>query len=278
MMIMMHNKLSRRPTLLLFCLSICLSSGIASRLVAQTIPCEELRPQILSTACTNVCAGSSVVLDAGQGYSSYTWSNGSTTQRIVLNSVEANGTYWCDVVTAEGCRARTNALPVRMYPAPAKPYIVQQDTVLLATEAAHIIWMRNGKTLPAQDQQRIIVHDSADYQIIISDEHGCSASSDVVQSRIVSNGQSTRGNDARLKVYPNPTSGQIAVQLLSDYVGDITFSIADLQGKEVFTGMWKAPRALEVFNINLSAQPDGSYILTAIDGVDVVTSTVILQH
>ncbi len=248
------------------------------RVEAQYIPCEDLHPVISSSACGPLCAGSSVVLDAGPGYASYRWSNGSTTQRIVLNSVEANGAYRCEVQTVDGCVAKTAELNVKIYDAPAQPYIVQKDTVLLATPAAHISWLRNKQLMNYDNQQSIVIHDSAEYQIIVSDEHGCSARSETVQAKAITVSGSTRGPDARLKIYPNPTRGLISVQLVSDYEGDISFSVVDIGGRERRAGTWTAPKALDVYQLDLSDLPDGSYILHARDGVDVVSATIILQH
>ncbi len=255
-----------------------LSLAMSIQLNAQTRPCFDMQPKIFSNGCATSCAGSSVILDAGPGYSSYYWSNGERSQRIVVSSPEASAQYWCELSNEAGCRARTEPMMVRINPAPAKPYIVQQDSVLLATQAVHITWMRNKVVLPYQDQQSIVIHDSADYQIVVSDENGCTASSEVVQTKAVAPGQTTRGRDARLKVYPNPSAGNIAVQLISDYQGDISFTVTDLQGKEVYSGTWLQPKVLDVYHMDLSSLTDGAYMLQAHDGVDVVTATIIIQH
>ncbi len=257
---------------------VCAMSPMAVWSQAGASPCDSLHPHILSSACGSVCAGTSVILDAGSGYADYRWSNGMFGQRLILSGVEASGRYWCDLSTATGCHARTETTVVNISAAPAKPYIVQKDSVLLATSAPHISWYRNHVQMDVQDQESIVIHDSAEYSIVVSDEHGCSNSSEPLKAQAYSVDHPTRGNDARLKVYPNPTAGKLSVQLLSDYSGDIQFAVYDLSGKELYHELWQHPGVLDVYVVDLSRFADGSYILEARDGVDVVTTQVVVQH
>ena len=54
-----------------------------------------------STTLVNesVCANSTVILDAGQGFTAYLWSTGATTQTVTVGP----GTYWVDLTSANGC-------------------------------------------------------------------------------------------------------------------------------------------------------------------------------
>ncbi|MBN2668230.1 MAG: gliding motility-associated C-terminal domain-containing protein [Bacteroidales bacterium] len=52
------------------------------------------------TGSTAFCYGSNTILDAGSGYSHYTWSNGDTTQ---TTTVTASGMYYVTVINAQGC-------------------------------------------------------------------------------------------------------------------------------------------------------------------------------
>ncbi|MCF6170628.1 MAG: T9SS type A sorting domain-containing protein [Bacteroidales bacterium] len=61
-----------------------------------------------------LCAGGFYTIDAGPGYTSYLWPNGSTQQTY---SVETSGTYWVEVTNDVGCAAR-DSLTVTFYPNP----------------------------------------------------------------------------------------------------------------------------------------------------------------
>lgn len=49
---------------------------------------------------TYMCTGGTVTLDAGPGFSQYTWSNGSHNQTIIVNQL---GEYWVQTVNEYGC-------------------------------------------------------------------------------------------------------------------------------------------------------------------------------
>jgi gliding motility-associated-like protein len=68
-----------------------------------------------------VC-GDSIVLDAGPGYSTYTWSNGATTRTI---TAKASGKYFVNVANASGCTASDTSLVSIV-----KAKILQRDTTI----------------------------------------------------------------------------------------------------------------------------------------------------
>jgi hypothetical protein len=58
---------------------------------------------------TTIQAGDSITLDAGSGYSSYLWSNGDTTQTIIVNNSDV---YWV-TVSLNGC-TQTDSIEVNV--------------------------------------------------------------------------------------------------------------------------------------------------------------------
>ncbi len=61
------------------------------------------KPQLDLGSDVSLCEGGFYTIDAGPGYASYLWPNGSTQQTF---SVESSGTYWCEVTNDVGCSAR----------------------------------------------------------------------------------------------------------------------------------------------------------------------------
>ncbi len=63
----------------------------------------------LASGSPSLCAGDSVMLDAGEGYVTYDWSHGADT-RVVW--VKVSGTYSVTVTNAEGCSGRSEPVTV----------------------------------------------------------------------------------------------------------------------------------------------------------------------
>ncbi len=76
---------------------------------------------------TTLCTGSSLVLDAGGGYSSYLWQDGSDGETI---SVSAPGTYWVTVTGLGGCISSDTSTIDSIDPLPAN--FLPGDTVICA--------------------------------------------------------------------------------------------------------------------------------------------------
>ncbi len=88
-------------------------TGIASQLITvNPLP----TPTITANSSTTFCPGGSVVLDAGAGYTVYTWSNPATTQTV---SVSNSGNFSVTCTNANGCIGSSNpATHITIYPLP----------------------------------------------------------------------------------------------------------------------------------------------------------------
>ncbi len=88
------------------------SSGCGNRDTISVIAFE--KPTISLGNDVELCAGGFHTIDAGPGYTSYLWPNGSTLQTY---SVETSGTYWCEVTNEFECSAR-DSIEVTFFPNP----------------------------------------------------------------------------------------------------------------------------------------------------------------
>jgi|GEM_PF-2252584 len=118
------------------------------------------------------CPGGSVSLTASAG-SSYQWSNGLTSQSIL---VTAAGSYSV-TVTANGCTSTSDAVNVSLYNNPPAPSITGSSVICatmpsLTSSSASSYYWSNGQTT-----QSIAATGSGNYWVRITDANGCSATS-----------------------------------------------------------------------------------------------------
>ncbi|MEY3397769.1 MAG: hypothetical protein RL220_363, partial [Bacteroidota bacterium] len=73
------------------------------------------------------CSGGSVTLTASNGFATYLWSNGATSQSIVVSSP---GTYSCVATTAGGCSRTSQALSVIVNSLPSQPIITPSNPIV----------------------------------------------------------------------------------------------------------------------------------------------------
>ncbi|MEO6486923.1 MAG: hypothetical protein ABIO78_03155 [Thermoanaerobaculia bacterium] len=133
---------------------------------------------ITASGPTSVCTGGSVTLSAPAGMSSYSWSDGSSTQSI---TVTTGGTYSATVTSSAGCTAGASQT-VTVTPAPTATISTSGPTtfcdggsVTLTANggAAGASWLwSNGETT-----QAISAKITGSYTVTITNAGGCSATS-----------------------------------------------------------------------------------------------------
>lgn len=120
------------------------------------------------------CPGLSTTLDAGEGFQTYTWSNGATSQSLL---VDAPGNYSVTVTDAFGCTGDA-VLTVNEYPAPmpsiqgALSYCAGASTSLAAAGGPFALYnWSTGATAP-----QIVASQPGTYSLTITDSNGCQES------------------------------------------------------------------------------------------------------
>lgn len=131
-------------------------------------------PEITADGPLEFCDLEDVVLTATEG-ASYLWSpNGETTQSI---TVTESGTYSVLVTSLEGCVGEAEAVTVTVFDLPT-PIITAggpiefcdgDSVVLTSTPGSSYEWVPNGETT-----QSITVYDAGSYNVIVTDQNGCS--------------------------------------------------------------------------------------------------------
>lgn len=87
---------------------------------------------------TSFCQGSSIVLDAGPGFTAYQWSNESATQTITINNP---GIYIIKATDNNGCVSKDTLQVLSLLP---KPVISLQDQAILCKDQNDTLHIANG--------------------------------------------------------------------------------------------------------------------------------------
>jgi hypothetical protein len=132
-------------------------------------------PSITSGIDDTLCAGESVTLDAGEGYTGYRWSTGAQTRTI---TVAQSGRYWVAVTTSPGCEGRSDTAAITVMPAPPKPVITQIGSRLEVFAGYTHQWYRNGVAIPGATRERFTPTEPGTYTVTVFDIAGCNATSD----------------------------------------------------------------------------------------------------
>ncbi|MFZ4399452.1 MAG: FISUMP domain-containing protein [Bacteroidales bacterium] len=125
---------------------------------------------------TTICAGDNITLTAATSQY-YKWSTGDTTQSIIVSNT---GTYSLVATDTNGCASVSPFYRIVVNPVPPIPTIIafgnsifcQKDSVILKSDSAYSYkWTTNENT------QSIVIKNSGDYKVTISDTNGCLATS-----------------------------------------------------------------------------------------------------
>ncbi len=124
-----------------------------------------------------LCMKDSLILDAGEGYVSYLWSDGSGKRTL---AVKAGGSY--RVIVADAFGRRDTSAPVvvesRLNPPPPRLWMAH-DT--LFTDAGYAYrWRYGASELPHAAAEFLVPSRTGWYSVEISDTYGCRASSSCV--------------------------------------------------------------------------------------------------
>ncbi|MDP4252834.1 MAG: gliding motility-associated C-terminal domain-containing protein [Bacteroidota bacterium] len=127
-------------------------------------------PMIRLGSDTSLCAGDSLLLDAGPGFMQYQWSTGSGTERV---AAKGKGGYWVKATTADGCLSADTLQILNLYAPPPvgldhSPGLCTGETRTLAAAPGYSYLWSTGSTASS-----INIRDTGSYSVIVADGHGC---------------------------------------------------------------------------------------------------------
>lgn len=145
---------------------------------SQTVTVNDLPvPVITPSGTAEICAGSSMVLDAGSGYSVYNWSNGTNGQTTTVSQA---GTYTVIVTTAGGCSG--TSAPVQVFVNQPPVVDLGSDTTICTASSLTLDAGNAGSSYSWSTQeisQSITVTTTGAYTVQVTDQNGCVGSDNI---------------------------------------------------------------------------------------------------
>ncbi len=131
-------------------------------------------PQITADGELEFCEGDSVRLDAGAGYDSYIWRDGTEGQ---IRIIKESGDFEVTIADLIGCEGSV-AVTVTVFPLPPIPIISKNGDYLESTSANSYQWYFNDTPIPGGEQRTILISQDGIYRVGIADMNGCQAISE----------------------------------------------------------------------------------------------------
>ncbi len=122
----------------------------------------------------SICAGDSIILDAGSGFSFYNWSNSMSTQIVVLKS---QGIYSIEAITQLGCKSYDTFRIVNVHALPNLNLDKNPDLCIgtnKTLDAGPGLVSYNWNT--GETTQKIIINSIGTYKVLVKDINGCNGS------------------------------------------------------------------------------------------------------
>ena len=212
-------------------------------------------------ADTAICAGSTLTIDAGAGYSSYNWSNGDLTQTTTVNTA---GTFTVTITNSDGCEASDsivvtlNALPLVNLGNDTTICNNQNITLDAGSGFVSYTWMPSGNTQTITVTGANTVNT---YSVTVTDTNGCSNTDAIIVTYSSCTGIEKNADQlSKLEIYPNPSNGNFTLNL-GLISSDTELNILDMNGKLIYSEVI-AKNTSPIKQVNIEKLPAGIYMLT----------------
>mgnify|MGYP001015530240 CR=1 FL=1 len=184
---------------------------------------------IFQTGINPMCILDTFKLKAGFGFSEYMWSNGEVSKEI---TVTEEGRYYVVGTASNGCKSCSDTIDVVILPPPDKPDITREGNTLYSTESQFYQWLYDGDSIPGATSRSQDIVGNGTYNVIVTVGKTCSAQSEPFQVLGISDAGSA--NDIRI-IFNNETN---TITIISPPValGDISYRLMDINGRELITG------------------------------------------
>ncbi len=242
-------------------------TGVCNESISDTMIVTEQTAPMISLTDTFYCSGGSLLLNPGQGYDSYQWSTGETTETITITT---SGTYSVTVATTAGCENTASAL-VSVRPGISVDLGADIDfwapiTIDAGPGYESYLWNTGDTT------QTLGVNVTGSYWVKVGSDQGCFAT-DTIDVNLRLGLNSLEGEEVTM--YPNPTSGVVFLTYPGN-AEELSVSVFSLDGKQILQQEVVVGNNAQV-ELDLSGNTPGLYMLRLEKDGDSVNKRFILK-
>ena len=217
-----------------------------------------VKPSIIVQGGLTLCPGDTVTLDAGDGYTTYQWTNGFNTRTI---RVAQSGSYAVYVETAAGCKGTSDSVTVRVHPLPLEPVINRTgDRLHVVARYSTYQWLLGGSDIPGANSSTHVALQPGLYSITITDSNGCMATS---QPFLVGtlNVDALAPASMQLDLYPDPNRGLVTLRIGAQTGRTLNCTVTDQLGRVLLRQSLDVQHTTANITIDLTSIPPGVYTL-----------------
>jgi hypothetical protein len=196
------------------------------------------------------CVGDTFTLTADPGFSAYIWSTGATT--TVITSTTPGG-MWVELTDSAGCTARDSVM-VPQFQVP-QPVVTPNGASLCTGSFVSYQWLVNGSPIPGATSQCFQPTTSGTFSVIVTDNLGCTGTSDTLGFVGVKDGYANPGFD----LFPNPAGSMVKVMVHQPLMEAGVIKVYDLAGRVVLSRAFEDLQG--AVSLDLSALAKGSYVV-----------------
>lgn len=199
--------------------------------------CVGFSANITAQGSTNICSGSNVTLDAGAGFSSYTWSGGGTSR---FKTVSAAGNYTV-TVTQNTCTAVSQPIAISIRPAPSASFSTQINASDVqfsnnSLNADSYLWNFGDGNTSTEGNPWHHYTTVGNKTITLTATSACGNNTSTQNINIAVVGiENTPIDEQLISIQPNPSKGQFNINLNHDLSQNAQVIIYDINGKKVFS-------------------------------------------
>lgn len=209
-----------------------------------------------------ICLGDSAALDAGSGFSAYSWSSGGSAQ---IESVGSAGSYIVNVTDGNSC-TDSDSIVVSLFPQPVSSFTFSSVSLSTSftntsTGGSTYFWdFGDGNTSTDFDTVHVFSA-SGTYNVCLTVTSADNCETTTCTSVIVTNtGLNNELSSAGINVYPNPAKDNVWINSSISH-DEVNIFITDMLGKVIFKRSFKNFTGQ---SIDLSTFNSGNYIIQII--------------